>query len=119
MFDTPNIFSVAFELKATIPVVLLPTIVAFTISIHLSIPPCSLSSKVGSIALPICLILPCIAPHYKGLHCGKTGVPWQMKSILIIIQTPSKMQYYDAFCRDMPPLFWACLLPLTGTEMAK
>lgn len=46
-------------------------------------------------------------------------LPWQTKSILIIIKIPSKMQYYDALCRDMPPYFQTSVLPLTGTEMAK
>lgn len=43
---------------------------------------------------------------------------WQTKSILIIIKTPSKMQYCDALCRNMPPFLRASVLPLTGTEMA-
>jgi len=30
-------------------------------------------------------ILPRVAPVCEGLHYHKTGVPWQMKSILIIV----------------------------------
>ena len=71
--------------KATIPVVLLPTIVAYTISIHLSIQPCLLSSKVGSIVQFFCLNLPCIAPLCKGLLTYPTDLPWQMKSTFIIV----------------------------------
>ena len=46
-------------------------------------------------------------------------LPWQTNSIFIIIKTPSKITYYDALCRDMPPYLWASVLPLTGTELAK
>ena len=92
--------------KATIPVFLLPTIVAFYVQSFVCVP--SLSSPLllrnypnffdyyGS--SPMCLssrnrsnskafrhILPCIAPVCKGMHYHKTGVPWQMNRIFIIV----------------------------------
>ena len=92
--------------NATIPVVSLPTIMAFyvqsfvcvpslssplllRISPHtfafIPIPPMSLSSRNRSISNTFRHILPCIAPVYEGMHYHKTWVPWQMKSIFIII----------------------------------
>lgn len=79
------IFQRIIRNKATISVVLLPTIVAFTISIYLSIQPCSLSSKVGSIVQFICLIMPCLAQVCERLRSHTTDLPWQTKSTFIIV----------------------------------
>ena len=71
----------------------------FTLSIHLSIHPCSVSSKVGSIALSLCLILPCVAPVCEGMHYHKTGVPWHTKSTRIIVFSPLKLPWNAVFCK--------------------
>lgn len=43
-----------------------------------------LSSLNRSNSKAFCPILPCIAPVCESMHYHKTGVPWQMKSILIM-----------------------------------
>ena len=48
------------------------------------IPSMSLSSRNRSISKIFRHILPCIAPVCEGMHYHKTGVPWQMKSTLIM-----------------------------------
>lgn len=118
MFDASNIISVAPKLKATIPVFLLPMIVAFCvqsfvcvpslssplllrISPHtfafISIPPMSLSSQKRSILNISHHILPCVTPLCEGMHYHKTGVPWQMKSTRIIIFFLSKCAFLLPF----------------------
>ena len=47
--------------------------------------PMCLSSRNRSICKAFCHIMPYSAPLCKALHYSKTGVPWQMKSTLIII----------------------------------
>ena len=102
--------------NATIPVVSLPTIMAFyvqsfvcvpslssqlllRISPHIfafiPIPSTSLSSQNRSIFNTFHHILPCVAPVCKGMHCHKTGVPWQMNKTLIII-------FFLLKCRRLP-----------------
>ena len=102
MFDASNIFSVAPKLKATIPVFLLPMIVAFHVQnfvcvpslssqlllrispntfAFIPIPPMSLSSLNRSNAKAVHHIMPYSAPVCEGMHYHKTGVPWQMKRI--------------------------------------
>ena len=86
--------------------IILPKIVAFSVQTLVYVP--SLSSRLllrnipnffdyyGS--SPMCLssrnrsnskafrhILPCIAPVCEGMHYHKTGVPWQMNRIFIIV----------------------------------
>lgn len=106
MFDASNIFSVALKLKAIIPVVSLPTIVAFYIQsfvyvsslssplllrispqtfVFIPIPPIGLSSRNRSIFNTFRHVLPCIIPVCKGMHYHKTGVPWQMNSTFTFI----------------------------------
>ncbi len=105
MFEASNIFSVALKLKATIPVFLLPEIVASFVQnficvpslssplllrnypntfAFIPIPPMSLSSRNRSIFNTFHYILPCVTPVCEGMHYHKTGVPWQMKRIFII-----------------------------------
>ena len=99
---------------------MLPTIVAFYVQSFVCVP--SLSSPLllrnypnffdyyGS--SPMCLssrnrsnskafrhILPCIAPVCKGMHYHKTGVPWQMKSILIIVLFLLVLPRNALFCK--------------------
>ena len=101
--------------KATIPVFLLPTIVAFYVQsfvcvpslssrlllrispntfAFIPIPPMSLSSRNRSNSKAFCHILPCIAPVCEGMHYHKTGVPWQMKSTFIIVIYPHLIIYF-------------------------
>lgn len=104
--------------KATIPVVSLPTIVAFNIHISFISSPLLLRISPKTFAfipiLPMCLssqnrsiyavslhILPCVAPLCKVLHYSKTGVPWQMKSTRILINTPFKMRCPAGICSDL------------------
>ena len=49
------------------------------------LPAMCLSSRNRSNSKAFRHILPCIAPVCEGMHYHKTGVPWQMKSILIIV----------------------------------
>ena len=49
------------------------------------IPPMSLSSRNRSNSKSFRHILPHVAPVCKGMHYHKTGVPWQMNSIFIIV----------------------------------
>ena len=101
MFDASNIFSVAFKLKNTIPVVTLPTIVAFVIHmsslssplllrlspktcVFIRILPMSLSSLNRSNFKAFHHIMPYSAPVCEGMHYHKTEVPWQMKSIFLL-----------------------------------
>ena len=51
----------------------------------ISIPPMNLSSRNRSNSKAFRHILPCIAPVCEGMHYHKTGVPWQIKSTLIIV----------------------------------
>ena len=96
------IFQRIIRNKATISVVLLPTIVAFTISIYLSIQPCSLSSKVGSIVQFICLIMPCLAQVCERLRSHTTDLPWQTKSTFIIVLFLLVLPRNALFCK----IFW-------------
>ena len=85
-----------YKNKATIPVFLLPTIVAFYVQnfvyvpslssplllrnypntfAFIPIPSMSLSSRNRSISKIFRHILPCIAPVCEGMHYHKTGVP--------------------------------------------
>ena len=93
------IFQRIIRNKATISVVLLPTIVAFTISIYLSIQPCSLSSKVGSIVQFICLIMPCLAQVCERLRSHTTDLPWQTKSTFIIVLFLLVLPRNALFCK--------------------
>ena len=43
------------------------------------------SSQNRSNSKAFCHILPCIASVYEGMHYHKTGVPWQMNRIFIIV----------------------------------
>ena len=87
-------------------------IVAFVIHIHplssplllrisphtfafIPIQPMNLSSRNRSNSKAFRLILPCVASVCEGMHYHKTGVPWQMKSIFIII-------CFSLFCPEMP-----------------
>ena len=89
------------KIKATILVVTLPKIVAFYVHLpsvssplllrispktfaFIPILPMWLSSLNGSISKAFRHIMPYYAPVCKGMHYHKTGVPWQMKSTLII-----------------------------------
>ena len=97
LWDTP---------KATIPVVLLPKIVALSVQTLVHLP--SLSSRLllrnisnfshysGLSAMSLSSlnrsnskvfrhILPCVAPFCEGMYYHKTGVPWQMKRTLVFI----------------------------------
>lgn len=47
--------------------------------------PMCLSSRNSSNYKGLCHIMPCVAPLYKDMLYSKTGVPWQMNNILIII----------------------------------
>ena len=49
------------------------------------LPAMSLSSLNRSNSKAFCHIFPYSAPLCKALHYSKTGVPWQMKSTLIIV----------------------------------
>ena len=88
--------------KATILVILLPKIVAF--NVHMSsisslllprisphtfafilISSMCLSSRNRSIYAVFRHLMPHSAPLCKSLHHSRTGVPWQMKNIFIIV----------------------------------
>ena len=62
------------------------------------IPPMSLSSRNRSISNTFRHILPRVAPVCEGMHYHKTGVPWQMNSILIIKFSCSEMPCNAVFC---------------------
>ena len=66
------------------------------------IPPMSLSSRNRSISNTFRHILPRIAPVCEGMHYHKTGVPWQMNKIFIIIFFPPEMPRFALFYA----LFW-------------
>ena len=106
--------------KATIPVFLLPTIVAFYVQsfvcvpslssrlllriypntfAFIPIPPMSLSSRNRSNSKAFCHILPCVAPVCEDMHYHKTGVPWQMNNTLIIKFSCSHLAI--AHCHDL------------------
>lgn len=102
------IFQRIIRNKATISVVLLPTIVAFTISIYLSIQPCSLSSKVGSIVQFICLIMPCLAQVCERLRSHTTDLPWQTKSTFIIVLFLLDLSRNALFCKGFRGLINVC-----------
>lgn len=59
------------------------------------LPAMSLSSLNRSNSKVFCHIMPYSAPVCEGMHYNKTGVPWQMKSILIIV-------FFLLKCRKMP-----------------
>jgi len=63
------------------------------------IPPMRLSSPSRSNSNTFRHILPCVAPFCEGMHYHKTGVPWQMKSTLIIKFSCSEMPYNAEFCK--------------------
>ena len=109
------IFQRIIRNKATISVVLLPTIVAFTISIYLSIQPCSLSSKVGSIVQFICLIMPCLAQVCERLRSHTTDLPWQTKSTFIIVLFLLVLPRNALFCKSLSKL----LLPVSSKISSK
>ena len=123
MFDAPNIFSVAFKLKATIPATLLPLIVAWYVKNFVYVPSVSslLLLRISlhffdySCLSPMCLsspnrsnskacrhIMPYSAPLCKALHYSKTGVPWQIKSTRILMFSPPKKPYFAVICRVLP-----------------
>lgn len=108
--------------KATIPVFLLPTIVAFYVQSFVCVPslssplllkisphtfdfipitPLSLSSRNRSNSKALRLILPCVAPVCEGMPYHKTGVPWQIKStfimFLFLLNLPQKALLCKAF----------------------
>ena len=108
--------------KATIPVFLLPTIVAFYVQsfvcvpslssrlllrispntfAFIPIPPMSLSSRNRSNSNAFRHILPRVAPLCKGMYYHKTGVPWQMNKTLIINFSCSEMPCIAVFCVDL------------------
>ena len=62
------------------------------------IQPMSLSSRNRSISKAFRHILPRVAPVCEGMHYHKTGVPWQMKSTLIIKFSCSEMPCNAEFC---------------------
>ena len=120
MFDASNIISVAPKLKATIPVFLLPMIVAFCVQSFVCVPslssplllrispnlfartplpPMSLSSRNRSNSKALRLILPCVAQVCEGMHYHKTGVPWQMNSIFIIVMFLLVLPRNALFCK--------------------
>lgn len=109
------IFQRIIRNKATISVVLLPTIVAFTISIYLSIQPCSLSSKVGSIVQFICLIMPCLAQVCERLRSHTTDLPWQTKSTFIIVLFLLILPRNALFCKGFRG-FVKCVYWLTSWQ---
>ena len=109
------IFQRIIRNKATISVVLLPTIVAFTISIYLSIQPCSLSSKVGSIVQFICLIMPCLAQVCERLRSHTTDLPWQTKSTFIIVLFLLVLPRNALFCKGFRG-FVKCVYWLTSWQ---
>ena len=47
--------------------------------------PMGLSSRNRSNSKAFCHVLPRVAPVCEGMHYHKTGVPWQMNSIFIIV----------------------------------
>lgn len=67
----------------------------------ISISPMNLSSRNRSNSKALRLILPCVAPVCEGMHYHKTGMPWQMKSTLIIVFFPFKMLSDAKFCKDL------------------
>ena len=110
------IFQRIIRNKATISVVLLPTIVAFIIHIQplssplllrisphtfdfIPIPSMSLSSRKRSIFNAFRHILPCVAPLCEDMHYHKTGVPWQMNSTFIIVLFLLVLTRNALFCK--------------------
>ena len=74
------------------------------------IPPMCLSSRNRSNSKAFRHILPCIAPVCEGMHYHKTGVPWQMKSIFIIIFFLLKclvLPYFTHFFRFLQELHFS------------
>ena len=61
--------------------------------------PMCLSSRNRSNSKAFRHILPCIAPVCEGMHCHKTGVPWQMKSIFIIVLFLLVLPRNALFCK--------------------
>lgn len=114
------IYARSYKIKrATILVVLIPTIVAFYVQnfvyvpslssplllrnypntfAFIPIPPMSLSSRNRSNSKAFRHIMPCVAPVCEGMHYHKTGVPWQMKSTRIIKIFPPKLPRYAKKC---------------------
>lgn len=63
------------------------------------IPSMSLSSRKRSIFNAFRHILPCVAPLCEDMHYHKTGVPWQMKSTLIIVLFLLVLPRNALFCK--------------------
>ena len=123
--------------------VLLPTIVAFYVQnfvyvpslssplllrnypntfAFIPIPPMSLSSWNRSNSKAFRHIMPCVAPVCEGMHYHKTGVPWQMKSIFIIILVLLVLPQNVLFCKgfwDSCRFLWNYRLWLIGAEPCK
>ena len=93
---------VAFYVQSFVCVPLLSSPLLLRISPHtfafIPIPPMSLSSRNRSISNTFRHILPRVAPVCEGMHYHKTGVPWQMNSILIIKFSCSEMPCNAVFC---------------------
>ena len=65
----------------------------------ISISPMSLSSRNRSNSKALRLILPCVAPVCEGMHYHKTGMPWQMNSIFIIVLFLLDLPRNALFCK--------------------
>lgn len=66
--------------------------------VFIPIPPMSLSSRNRSNSNAFRHILPRVAPVCESMHYHKTGVPWQMKSTLIINFFSSEISCLVPFC---------------------
>ena len=64
-------------------------------------------------------IMPYSAPVCKGMHCHKTGVPWQMKSTFIINFSCSKMPCIALFCKDLSTFLGIVFFFFNTTLFAK
>lgn len=122
---------------------MLPTIVAFYVQSFVCVPSLSsplllknppntfafiplsamsLSSRNRSNSKAFCIILPCVAPFCKGMHYHKTGVPWQMNNILIIIFSYLKMPCNAEFCVVLwafPDIVFSLLITTLFTKYFK
>ena len=106
------------KIIATIPIVFLPVIVALIIHMlslssllllrnppntfaFIPLPAMSLSSLNRSNSKAFRHIMPYSAPVCEGMHYHKTGVPWQMKSTLIIVLFLLVLPRNALFCEGL------------------
>ncbi len=125
MFDAINILSVAYKLKSHNPSNTPTNDCGFFINISslssplllrifphtfafIPIPGMTLSSLNRSIYAVSRLISPYSVQVCEGMNYSKTGVPWQIKSILIIDFSYLEMPYFAPFCKVLLVFYQSC-----------